>query len=379
MSVSVDARYRVGRQIGAGGYARVYLAEDLVLGRTVALKQFAAESAEPRHRERMRTESRLLASLAHPSLVTLFDADLSADPPYLVMEYIDGPTLREVIGSGPMEPRRVRRLAVHLADAVAFVHSQGIVHRDIKPSNVLLRPGSSRAEPWTATLADFGIASLVDTARLTAVGTVVGTPAYLSPEQVRGAPPAPPADIYSLGLVLLEALSGQVAFDGATPHEALAARLTAPPAIPDGIDPFWRRLIARMTAVDPERRPTAAEVRDTASESRTSPRTRALATRIPPVRQLPAAAADSSARRHASTPTRVMIGGAQLAATAESDREATRGRVLLIAVLIVIAIATAVAVVATVAGAVVPASPPFDGLPQPLQDDLTLLWREAGR
>lgn len=376
MTVSVDARYRLGRLLGVGGYARVHLAEDLLLGRTVAVKQFAAESADPRHRERMQTESRLLASLTHPSLVTLFDADLSADPPYLVMEFIDGPTLREVIGVGPMNSRRVRPLAVQLADAVAFVHAHGIVHRDIKPSNVLLRPGVSRAEPWTATLADFGIASLVDTARVTAAGTVVGTAAYLSPEQVRGAPPAPSADIYSLGLVLLEALTGQSAFDGATPHEALAARLTAPPVIPADLDPFWRGLIAGMTTVDPAARPTAAEVREAVTDHRPSP----------PVTEGRSRARTVPYPRHpTSSPTsRIDPGRARLAPTVapaavEGDSPVTvYRRIVLIAALIVVALAIAAGVVAMFVGAIPPADPPFAGLPQPLQDDLSRLWREVG-
>ena len=375
MTVSVDGRYRVDRQVGVGGYARVYLAEDLVLGRTVALKQFAADSADPRHRERMRTESRLLASLTHPSLVTLLDADLSADPPYLVMEYIDGPTLREVIGAGPMDPRHVRRLAWQLADAVAFVHAHGIVHRDIKPSNVLLRPGLSRAEPWSATLADFGIASLVDTARMTAAGTVVGTAAYLSPEQVRGAAPAPSADIYSLGLVLLEVLTGRSAFDGTTPHEALAVRLTAPPAIPAGLDPFWGRLIARMTALDPARRPTAAEVRDAATGGRSTSSPHDRRTRTAPLRPLPN---DARASASLATRTRALTAGVAPGAAWDSGPATTRGRLLLIAVLILVAIAAAVAIVSTVAGTALPASPPFDGLPQPLRDDLSRLWQVAG-
>lgn len=378
MTVVVDARYRLGRLLGVGGYARVYLAEDLLLGRTVAVKQFAAEPADPRHRERMKTESRLLASMTHPSLVTLFDDDLSADPPYLVMEYINGPTLREAIGAGPMDSRHVRRLAAQLAGAVAFVHAHGIVHRDIKPSNVLLRPGVSRAEPWTATLADFGIASLVDTARLTAAGTVVGTAAYLSPEQVRGAAPAPPADIYSLGLVLLETLTGRSAFGGTTPHEALAVRLTAPPVIPAGLDPFWLDLIARMTTVDPERRPTAAEVRDIVSGGRSpsSPRERPTRTRTLPRPPLPPP--DATASRRAATRTRALTAAVASDAAGDSGPATTRGRVLLIAALILVAIAVAVAIVATVAGAVPPASPPFEGLPPPLQDDLGRLWQEVG-
>ncbi len=376
MTVSVEARYRVGRQIGMGGYARVFLAEDLILGRTVALKRFAAESAESRHRERILTESRLLATLAHPSLVTLFDADLSADPPFLVMEYIDGPTLREVMEAGPMEARHVRRLAVQLADAAAFVHSHGIVHRDIKPSNVLLRPGPSRAEPWTATLADFGIASLVDTARLTAVGTVVGTPAYLSPEQVRGAPPAPAADVYALGLVLLEALTGRPAFDYATPHEALAVRLTAPPAIPDGIDPFWGRLIARMTAVDASRRPTASEVRDIASGSRSFATPRTGRTRTAPLPATQPVAVDTGAPRRALTRTRAIPPDSAPGPAVLLPRT-DRGRLVLIAALILVAIAAAIAVVAMVAGFVLPVSPRFGELPQPLQDDLGRLWREV--
>jgi serine/threonine protein kinase len=253
-------RYRVEGLVGRGGYATVYRALDERLDRTVALKIFAAEAANEADAARVASETRVLASLTHPSLVTLFDARLDEHPPYLVMEYIDGPTLTARIAEGPVDPRATAEIAADLAEALRVIHARGIVHRDIKPSNVLLRPGLLATDPPRATLADFGIAYLMDSARVTATGTLIGTAAYLSPEQARGERPAPPADVYALGLVLLEALTGRRAYAQTTPHEALVARLVRSPDIPGTLPRGWRALLTEMMAMDPARRPDAHAV-----------------------------------------------------------------------------------------------------------------------
>lgn len=257
-------RYRLGALVGRGGYASVYRAVDERLGRDVALKIFAASAPDDPDSARVAAETRVLASLTHPSLVTLFDARLDEDPPYFVMELIDGPTLSQRVLDGPVDAVTAASFAAHLAEALHVIHARGIVHRDIKPSNVLLRPAPLPSEPPRATLADFGIAYLIDSARVTATGTLVGTAAYLSPEQARGESPSPAADIYALGLVLLEALTARRAYPQVTPHEALVARLVRSPEIPPDLPEGWRSMLAAMTAMDPADRPDAHAVQRSA-------------------------------------------------------------------------------------------------------------------
>ncbi|MCS5717596.1 serine/threonine protein kinase [Herbiconiux sp. CPCC 205763] len=260
----MDGRYLLDARIGAGGMAVVYRARDEILGRTVAVKLFRDSAADPADAGRKTSETTLLAALNHHSLVTLFDARVdSDDATYLVMEYVDGPTLRERIAEGPIAPRDVAAMTHDLAEALHVVHQAGIVHRDIKPSNVLLRPSDVPGVPgreFRAKLADFGIAYLVDSTRLTTPGTLIGTAAYLSPEQVRGAEPAPASDIYAFGLVLIEALTGERAFPQTGTHEAALARLTRDPVIPGTIGYPWRSLLTAMTSRDPDQRPTALDV-----------------------------------------------------------------------------------------------------------------------
>ncbi|MFJ6677783.1 serine/threonine-protein kinase [Microbacterium sp. NPDC091382] len=281
-------RYRLVAQIGQGGMARVFRADDTALGRTVAVKVLrpAVEEAVSAP-ERARSEVTLLASLNHPSLVTLFDAHLSGSPEYLVMELVDGPTLSARIADGPVPPAEVAALAAELGEALHVVHGSGVVHRDVKPSNVLLAPPHLPGGRPRAKLADFGIALLLDSARVTTPGTIIGTAAYLAPEQVQGRDPAPASDVYALGLVLLEALTGERAYPNTDGVSAAIARLTSPPAVPDTLSAGWRSLLSRMTATAPEDRPTALEVVEAAERLRTEPVDGAPP--LPPVRAAVAA------------------------------------------------------------------------------------------
>lgn len=263
----VDGRYRIDVLLGEGGMAQVFRATDEALGRVVALKIFRPGTADDADSARKRSEMQLLASLSHPSLVTLFDARLDTpDGAYLVMEYIEGDTLTKRLLAGSIERADAAGLAGDLAEALHVVHEAGVIHRDVKPSNVLLRPPLIPGHSFRATLADFGIAYLVDTARLTTPGMVVGTPAYLAPEQVRGAEPTAASDIYSLGLVVIEALTGERPFGAMAAQEALAARLGRDPEVPEWLGPQWSVLLSAMTARDPEARPTALEVARAARE-----------------------------------------------------------------------------------------------------------------
>jgi eukaryotic-like serine/threonine-protein kinase len=257
----LDGRYRLGDLVGEGGMARVYRAEDTSLGRTVALKLIRPGLEGMAVPERARSETTVLASLNHPSLVTLFDARLvPGQPEYLVMEFVDGPTLADRIASGPLSAAEVAALAAELGEALHVVHASGVVHRDLKPSNVLFARSHVPGGRARAKLADFGIALLLDTARVTSPGTVIGTAAYLAPEQVRGAEPAAAADIYALGLVLLEALTGRRAYPQSDSLGSALARLSTPPEIPASLGPGWVDLLGRMTAAEPSERPTALEV-----------------------------------------------------------------------------------------------------------------------
>ncbi|SMQ71305.1 serine/threonine-protein kinase [Agreia sp. VKM Ac-1783] len=263
----LGGRYRLESRVGAGGMGVVYRAADEKLGRTVAIKLFRdSEAADLR---RKTSETRLLASLNHPSLVTLYDALIDGDgEAYLVMEFVDGPTLRSRLSDGPLGPVEAARMAHELGEALHVVHQAGIVHRDIKPANVLLRRSVVASDEFTATLADFGIAHLIGASRLTTPGTLLGTAAYLSPEQVQGSEPAPSSDIYALGLVLLESLTGERVFGQPVGHEAALARLTNDPEVPGELGYGWKSLLTAMTARDPEQRPAALEIARLARELR---------------------------------------------------------------------------------------------------------------
>jgi tRNA A-37 threonylcarbamoyl transferase component Bud32 len=256
----LGGRYRVESLIGRGGMANVYRATDEVLHRGVAVKLFGDASDDVAHSARAATEVHLLAALNHPSLVTLYDARVDGDQDaFLVMELVDGPTLRDRIADGAIGRVDIAAMAADLAEALQTVHDAGMVHRDVKPSNVLLAPSVSPTREFRAKLADFGIAHLVDSARLTVPGTIMGTAAYLSPEQTRGVAPAPAGDVYSLGLVLLESFTRTRAFPGSM-TESLVARVQRDPLIPGDLGYAWKSLLTSMTSRTPDARPTAIEV-----------------------------------------------------------------------------------------------------------------------
>jgi serine/threonine protein kinase len=243
----LNGRYRLLDRLGRGGMATVYRAEDEILERTVAIKLIRHDPDVPFAADRVHTEKALLAAVNHPALVTLFDAHLDPGAPqYLVMELVDGPSLAQRMTHGPLSPTDVAQIGEDLANALEAVHAAGIIHRDVKPSNVLLAPPATASGRWTAKLADFGIACTAETSKVR-TGVVLGTAAYMAPEQLRDLPLTPAADIYALGLVLLEALTGRHGYPIGTSIESARVRLTEPPEIPDSVTPGWRRLILWMT------------------------------------------------------------------------------------------------------------------------------------
>lgn len=264
MDVLLAQRYRTAELIGTGGAASVYRAVDENLGRDVAIKIFNPALSEDDDYRRQHTETMLLATLNHPGLVTLHDAGLHDDGSgkttgYLVMEIVDGPDLRRLLKSGPLESDAVAQLGADLADALAYIHSQGVIHRDVKPANILMHHSGEQDTRLYPKLTDFGIARMVEATMATAMGATIGTANYLSPEQAQGGQIEPRTDIYSLGLVLLECLTGEKAFPGPV-VEAAVARLLRDPEIPESVGPEWADLLARMTAREPTLRPDAHEV-----------------------------------------------------------------------------------------------------------------------
>jgi eukaryotic-like serine/threonine-protein kinase len=200
----VLGRYRLRRRLGSGGFATVWLAHDERLDRQVAVKILARERIVGGRFER---EARAAARLAHPGIVTLYEAAVDDEGAYLVSEHVHGSTLEDLLAEGRLSDRDVLRIGVALCDALAHAHAQGVIHRDVKPSNVLVPEGRS-TPAQLARLTDFGVARVAGGNTLTRTGDVIGTEAYMAPEQAQGLPAGEAADLFSLALVLYEALSG---------------------------------------------------------------------------------------------------------------------------------------------------------------------------
>src|SRR4249919_1193738 len=204
-----DKRYVIVRKLGSGGMADVYLAEDQELGRPVALKLLDDRHAsDEQFVERFRREAKNAAGLNHPNIVSIFDRGRAEGTYYIAMEYLEGRTLKELlVRNGPTPVPIAIDYARQILGALAFAHRNGIVHRDIKPHNIVVR------KDGRLKVTDFGIARS-GASQMTEVGSIVGTAQYLSPEQARGEVVGPPSDLYSVGVVLYEMLTGRVPFDG---------------------------------------------------------------------------------------------------------------------------------------------------------------------
>ena len=261
----LSGRYRIKALIGRGSQSSVYRATDELLEREVAIKLFRDGAVVDAERSRRQGEEiRILAGMAHHALVTLFDAGADLSDPhqrrdYLVMELVRGPDLRRRTAQGPLSAAHMALIGHDLADALAHIHHQGIIHRDVKPANILLVDYSDDDRRPRAKLSDFGVAITIRHGHRGDPGDSSGTPAYLSPEQASGEPAGPASDVYSLGLVLLEGLTGQMAYPGAPVQSALA-RLLRDPQIPPELAPKWVALLTSMLARDPADRPLAREV-----------------------------------------------------------------------------------------------------------------------
>jgi serine/threonine protein kinase len=257
-------RYRLDREIAVGGTARVWRARDAKQGRAVAVKLLHPHLLpDETSRRRLEGEARAAEALSHPGIAAVYDVSGPDDDPALVMELVDGePLSKKLERDGPMAPKAAAALAADVAEALYHAHQQGIVHRDVKPANILVERRTGRAR-----LIDFGIAHSLELAShdLTRTGTSLGTPRYMAPEQLAGGPIGPRTDLWGLGAVLYQALSGNVPFDGATPLAIADQQRAGAPSL--DADPALAAVVARCLSVAIDDRPlhagaVAAALRD---------------------------------------------------------------------------------------------------------------------
>src|SRR6195952_25287 len=265
---TLGGRYRLDERIAGGGMGDVWRGTDEVLGRTVAVKiLLPALLDEPGFAERFRGEARTMATINHPGVVDVYDYGSDQQLAFLVMEYVEGDALSRTLSRvGRLTPARTMALVAQAADALQAAHANGIVHRDVKPGNLLVRPNG------TLVLTDFGIARSALVGQLTVAGSVLGTASYISPEQASGAVATAASDVYALGVVAYQCLSGHRPFDGATPIEiAMKHVRDTPRPLPSDIPPPVRAIVDRALAKDPGARwPTAAAMAAVARQAASS-------------------------------------------------------------------------------------------------------------
>ena len=251
-SVVLGRRYALAEQIGAGGFSEVWRATDLVLARAVAIKLLHLGNAEAL--TRFRAEAQHAGGLAHENIARIYDYGEPAppQPPFLVMELVDGPSLAEALAAGPLDPARCLDIVAQTAAGLHAAHLAGLVHRDIKPANLLLAPGG------IVKVTDFGIAQAADSAPVTVTGQLLGTPGYLAPERVTGAPATSASDLYSLGIVAYQCLTGAPPFTGPALAVALAHRERPLPPLPCELPGDVVTLVVELTAKNPADRPRSA-------------------------------------------------------------------------------------------------------------------------
>jgi eukaryotic-like serine/threonine-protein kinase len=232
---TLSGRYETGERLGAGGMSNVYKATDRILERTVAVKILAEHlSDDERFVARFRREALAVAKLIHPNIVQVYDTGVDEGRHYIVMEYVEGRSGAQILQrQGPVEPEIAAEIGIQSCAGLDYAHRRGIIHRDVKPGNLMVVGGPVGGGEMIVKLTDFGIARAIEQTRITQVGSVVGTAAYLAPEQVRGEEATPATDVYALGVVLYQFLTGRLPYEGSSLAELAVRQQNETPLPPD--------------------------------------------------------------------------------------------------------------------------------------------------
>ncbi len=262
---TLSGRYELGERLGSGGMSNVYKAKDLVLERTVAVKVLAEHlSDDERFVERFRREALAVAKLIHPNIVQVYDTGVDESRHFIVMEYVEGRSGAQVLQrQGPIGPQTAAEAGAQACAGLDYAHRRGIIHRDVKPGNLMIFGGPVGGGEMTVKLTDFGIARALEQTRITQVGSVVGTAAYLAPEQVRGEEATPATDVYALGVVLYQFLTGRLPYEGTTLAELAVRQQSERPLPPSTynseVPESLGAAVLRALEGDPARRYASAE------------------------------------------------------------------------------------------------------------------------
>lgn len=260
----LSGRYEIGERLGSGGMSSVHQATDLILERTVAVKILAEHlSDDERFVARFRREALAVAKLIHPNIVQVYDTGIDDGRHYIVMEYVQGRSGAQILQRhGPLDGDTTAEIGAQACAGLDYAHRRGIIHRDVKPGNLMIVGGPVGGGEMTMKLTDFGIARAVEQTRITQVGSVVGTAAYLSPEQVRGEEATPATDVYALGVVLYQFLTGRLPYEGSTLAELAVRQQNEKPLPPstynDEVPETLGAAVLRALEGDPNRRYASA-------------------------------------------------------------------------------------------------------------------------
>jgi len=262
---TLSGRYQTGEKLGSGGMSNVYKATDLILERTVAVKVLAEHlSDDERFIARFRREALAVAKLIHPNIVQVYDTGVDEGRHYIVMEYVEGRSGAQILQrQGPVGPETAAEIGIQGCAGLDYAHRRGIIHRDVKPGNLMVVGGPVGGGEMTVKLTDFGIARAIEQTRITQVGSVVGTAAYLAPEQVRGDEATPATDVYALGVVLYQFLTGRLPYEGSSLAELAVRQQNEKPLPPttynDEVPETLGAAVLRALEGDPNRRYASAD------------------------------------------------------------------------------------------------------------------------